>query len=335
MEYNDKGLTGLVNLGNTCYINTALQALSNIHELNIHISMFFDKNKLKSSDINNEFMKEWLDLYNLMWSKNVIIAPNRFKKAIELVSLKKSNELFVGYQQNDVTEFFLFLINIFHDALKNNSAVNTPNEIIILKNNCKKFNDFFDNMYKNYSYIDYLFTLYLKIDYVDSETNKILGTNYESMYSIDLPIMNLTIVDCFKNFFKDEFMNAENNNQYYYEKEKKYKNVIKKTSLIHSSKYLIIQLKRWNSNLRKNQRIIFQDYNELFNISEFFNEKKKIEYEPFIIMNHSGNVNGGHYTCYIKNNNEKWYNYNDAMVKEISKNKILGNKNYCIIYRLK
>ena len=38
--YKDRGLTGLANLGNTCYINSCLQALSHCYEFNT----FLDNN---------------------------------------------------------------------------------------------------------------------------------------------------------------------------------------------------------------------------------------------------------------------------------------------------
>ena len=33
-EYKDKGLTGLANVGNTCYLNSCMQILSHTYELN-------------------------------------------------------------------------------------------------------------------------------------------------------------------------------------------------------------------------------------------------------------------------------------------------------------
>ena len=43
---------------------------------------------------------------------------------------------------------------------------------------------------------------------------------------------------------------------------------------------------------------------------------------------------GGHYFAYIKNANDKWYNFNDTSVTEIKDiNSIITPKAYCLFYR--
>ena len=343
-KYAGKGLTGLLNLGNSCYLNSALQVIGNFHELNDYIELRLHE-KEKINDLDSHLMKEWNDLRKLMWNKNVIISPNRFKKTIEYVSEKKNWDSFAGFEQNDANEFLFFLLNIFHDSLKMEKKdkrlvdMFLSNEQIFLRKKYKDFNEFFNTAHKEYSCIDNLFTVYFKIQYVDKETNKIITTRYENAYSVDLPLNKLSIRDCMQELFEPEELNEENNNQYYDDKEDKYKDVIKKTYLFQSSTYLIVQLKRWSMNLRKNQRIIHYNIDESLSLSDYYFDKNKMtvskKYELFGAINHSGNIYGGHYTCVIKNGNGKWYDYNDAMIREIPSNKVVGNKNYCLIYRLK
>ena len=35
-------------------------------------------------------------------------------------------------------------------------------------------------------------------------------------------------------------------------------------------------------------------------------------YDLYAIVNHFGNLNGGHYTAYAKNPDGNWYDYNDS-----------------------
>jgi ubiquitin C-terminal hydrolase len=58
-------------------------------------------------------------------------------------------------------------------------------------------------------------------------------------------------------------------------------------------------------------------------------------YDLYGICNHSGGVQGGHYTSFIKNANGKWYHFNDTNVTEIEENKLISPKAYCLFYRKK
>ena len=113
-------MAALTNLGNTCYINSCIQILSYTEELNNLLNNEKTIRRIKNNTIDGLMLSEWNSLRELMQSTNGIISPMRFIQVIQNVAKNKNAELFTGYMQNDINEFFFFLIESFHTALSRN-----------------------------------------------------------------------------------------------------------------------------------------------------------------------------------------------------------------------
>jgi ubiquitin C-terminal hydrolase/Ca2+-binding EF-hand superfamily protein len=131
------------------------------------------------------------------------------------------------------------------------------------------------------------------------------------------------------------------------------KDSLSKTSICKLPDLLIIHLKRFrfegNNPIKINNKIDFPlnnfDLNVVFNESstnyDYTQSKAKDNnfYDLFAVVNHSGNVFGGHYTCSCLVENglqKKWLYYDDEHVYELQgnvENEIITRKAYILFYR--
>jgi ubiquitin C-terminal hydrolase len=335
-----KGLSGLANLGNTCFINTCVQMLSNTPELNDFLDKETYKKKLKNKH-DSLLLVEWDNLRKLMWKENCIISPGKFIKTIQQVAKVKGAELFTGYSQNDLPEFLLFIIDCFHNSISREVNMSVSGDVL---NETDKLAvecyEMVRNMFsKDYSEIWNLFYGVHVSQLIDLDTKKVLRNTPEPYFMINLSIpqnnKNPSLEDCFKHFVEGEVLEGEN--AWYNDKTGKKQNVQKKITYWSMPTILVVDFKRFNEKNQKNQILITFPLENLDLSSYVVGYKKNTYvYDLYGICNHSGNALGGHYFAYVKNTNGTWFEYNDTNVSEITDlNRLITPKAYCLFYRKK
>jgi ubiquitin carboxyl-terminal hydrolase 4/11/15 len=108
----------------------------------------------------------------------------------------------------------------------------------------------------------------------------------------------------------------------------------KQTRLWKTSDVLFILVKRY----RKNQKIDkFLKYPMNLNLKDYninYSSKKSNQYSLQSMAIHNGSLGGGHYYAVCKNYLEdKWYEYNDTGVNQLTESKVAKYSPYLFVYK--
>ncbi|KAK4516826.1 Ribosomal_L14e domain-containing protein [Mucor velutinosus] len=111
-----RGVCGLQNLGNTCFMNSALQCLSNTPQLTkwfLAGNYKTDLNRDNPLGMKGQVAEAYGELVQHLWSGTAgSFAPRDFKYTIG-----RFNSSFSGYQQHDTQELLAFLLDGLHEDL--------------------------------------------------------------------------------------------------------------------------------------------------------------------------------------------------------------------------
>jgi ubiquitin carboxyl-terminal hydrolase 2/21 len=337
-KYRNKGLSGLSNLGNTCFLNACMQVLSHTYELNDFLNLETYKKRLKNK-YESAMLIEWDDLRKLLWSENCIVSPVKFVRTVQKLAQIKDNALFTGYDQNDMTEFLIFVIDCFHESLSREVNMNITGTVVNERDKIamvcfERIKQMYSNDYSEIWNIFYG----IQVSHLTSiETEKMMSMTPEPYFIINLPIppnMNQpSLLDCFDLYVEPEIMDGDNCvlNELTGQKEA----AKKALSFWSFPTVLVIDIKRFNSSNRKKQNLVDFPIDNL-NLSKYVigYNKESYVYDLYGVCNHSGSVLGGHYTSFVKNANGKWYHCDDTNITEvINPQQIVTPKAYCFFYR--
>jgi len=330
----ERGLTGLKNLGNTCYMNSIIQCISNTLLLTNFLvddsyrDFMNQHNKITKGDITDEITA----VLKALWSGQYrSISCTDFKAA---VGRYKSS--FRGYEQQDSHELLTILVDWLHEEL-NEISVKAP---------LKEQN--------NYDISDDRAARMAWDDYTNSNKSivvKIFGgqqrsslqclscrkesVTFEPFFNLSLPLPqsknNCNITECFELYTRPELVSGWSCPFC-----KRQQDARKKIDIWELPPVLIVHLQRFYNDGMWRKRLTMVDFSvndlELNRVVKSSNARYS-RFKLYAVSNHYGTMDGGHYTAYCKNPVfNKWFKFDDQEVMEINGNEVRSAAAYILFY---
>lgn len=323
--------TGLANLGNTCFLNACLQALYRTHELTPVLNKPANRQHC-------DIALAWNELRKAMLTSNAPVSPNQFVNTVQKIARKKNRDLFTGWNQNDMPEFLLFMIECIHESVSRKVSIsiagttqNTTDELAI-----KCYSMIRDYYSKDYSEVlDSFYGVYVS-EIMSADGRVRLSIKPESFFVLDLPIPRgsvASLYDCFDTHVASEMLSGEN--AWYNETAKRKEDVNKRIRFWNFPSVLIIVLQRFSPDGRHKHNGFISCPLENLDLSKYvvgYNPKSYV-YDLYAVCNHIGSVHGGHYTAFVKTESGSWVHCNDQIIEPVSN--IITPMTYCLFYRKK
>jgi ubiquitin C-terminal hydrolase len=333
-----KGVTGIMNMRNTCYLNSTLQALRH----NTEMSAFFLENKhetwinRKKSEPKVELVRGYADLLKTLWSgsKPAYVRPEGFLQAMMPAAKASGFDHFLVPEQHDSHEVLVFLLDQIHEGLAeevNIQITRSPpqnSKDKAIQAALEAWKGFFG---KQYSPLTEMIYGLLRVTMTCKGCNHSVDS-WETFNCLKMPIgkdQPSTIEDMLKEELKEEEIEG-----YACDRCKPARTVaIRKPSIWRLPRMVCLVAKRFTYDGRKiHTPIQFPNY-ESISFSQFFSKdspepSQKHKYQCFATVDHYGSTGGGHYVAQAKSPlSDKWNLFNDESTQSISDPKF-GENNY-------
>ncbi|RIA94965.1 hypothetical protein C1645_525117 [Glomus cerebriforme] len=319
---------GLQNLGNTCFMNSVLQALFNSIEF---------RNRILRTEMTEISKSETPTIYQLQicFARMIKSTKSYFSPSALLETLP--TWLNNGRQQ-DCHEFLKILFSQIEEESKKSKKSRSDLEKEEILTTHKDMTDIpicpFGGKLENT--IECL---------TCGNKSKTKEEFHDLSLSLKVGTYNLSFSDLLSEFLSAEYLRGDN--QYFCEKCGGLRDAKKLTRIITQPHYLILSLNRFEYDVKYAKRIKITTHVSIqdslsFNVQDYDNEShsqvnSKIngimngdinekQYDLSAIVIHSGSsAEYGHYYTYAKDEEDnKWYNYNDSYVTTSSLSRIIS-----------
>ncbi|XP_038675806.1 ubiquitin carboxyl-terminal hydrolase 22 isoform X2 [Scyliorhinus canicula] len=345
------GLRGLINLGNTCFMNCIVQALT--HTPLLRDFFLSDRHKCEMQSPNCCLVCEMSRLFQEFYSG--YRSPHIPYRLLHLVWTHARH--LAGYEQQDAHEFLIAALDVLHRHCKgddNGKKASNPNHC-----NC---------------IIDQIFTGGLQSD-VTCQVCHGVSTTIDPFWdiSLDLPgsstpfwplspgsdgnVVNgeshmssgtTTLTDCLRRFTRPEHLGSSakikcSGCHSYQESTKQL--TMKKLPIV-----ACFHLKRFEHSAKLRRKITtYVSFPLELDMTPFMASSKESrmngqyqqpvdslnndnKYSLFAVVNHQGTLESGHYTSFIRQHKDQWFKCDDAIITKASIKDVLDSEGYLLFY---
>ncbi|KAK7205143.1 hypothetical protein BZA70DRAFT_295619 [Myxozyma melibiosi] len=353
------GMTGLKNLGNTCYMNSVIQCLAGTSLL---ARIFLNGTYRKQINMQNKLgtqgvlAKAFGDLVAALYSDQcTFLVPTTMKDVTGRLRPE-----FAGSDQQDAQEFLTFLLDSLHEDLNLNGGKTrlpplTEQEERMREKFPVRYASFLE--WERYRKSDNSAIVSMFQGQYQSKlmcmTCKFTSTTYNPFSVLSLPLApgkHVSLKQCFDMFVMEEVLDKDD--AWYCPQCKTQRKATKTLRIARLPMILIVHLKRFKTNGRWTNKLdTFVDYPvhdlDLTSYWPAFRSEDSMwidkvpksdqvppfKYNLYGVVNHYGTLRGGHYTAYMHKNNKGWLVFDDSRVAMIKEDKVVSRDAYVLFYQ--